>query len=520
MRAWPAPQAATQFLFEMTSISDVWQLTKATYLWANGRFDEVDKIELAFAGIGVTLTVVTVAVSVGTGGAGAPGSIAAMLSVKGALTVLKKTLKEIFISDPGQILRIGGTAARWSFDLVAKILSGKEGRQQAIAQLVDFKDVFLDLIEHGAASAWALLKAVGEGMDGFKAFLRVRKARAMPCLIPDTASLPYERLYARLTPLNLGISQAYAAPLCGSGLSDKLVEVVSRADLSGAQQELMASIGVKVLGTAEDFSGALRMSANTLDTIADFVKSGQGEKFLKFLENMEDSSANMKSWRFDKMSETLSNGFTPFDELIDALTYIPLRSQGDAFSALAIPNISNIRGVYGEAATFKRLKTHPNIARENPVDGAVTVDAASLEVGINVDTKRASNVQGLDVEGSFFEGTADSGGPFFAEVKNYTSQYRIKDLAKQVDKHFDTRIMDQVNGSEWLTGKPHLHFEWMGSGFGKEVSVASRKEAVLKVCRDKVRTVLKHVTPAFDCSKDITFNIISDYIDPLTTSVN
>lgn len=288
--ALEALQTATQFLFEMTSISDVWQLTKATYLWANGRFDEVDKIELAFAGIGVTLTVVTVAVSVGSGGVGAPGSISAMLSVKGALTVLKKTLKEVFIREPGQILRIGGTAARWSFDLVAKILSGSQGRQEAIKQLIDFKNVFIELITNGTAAAWSLLKSIGNGVEGFTTFLRLRKARNAPCLFAGTNSFGEINIYARLTPLSLSIENAYAAPVCPSVLIGKVDEVLARIALDDAKRALVLKIAAKMLGKADDFSGALRFSEGTLETVVDFVKSGQGENILKFLENMEDAT--------------------------------------------------------------------------------------------------------------------------------------------------------------------------------------------------------------------------------------
>lgn len=129
--------------------------------------------------------------------------------------------------------------------------------------------------------------------------------------------------------------------------------------------------------------------------------------------------------------------------------------------------------------------------------------------------------QGIDAEGRFLEGTTATGGPLFIEVKNYTSRYGIGNLQAQVDKHFETKIVKAVSGSRrgWEDGKPHLHFEWMGDGFSKEVSVANRKKAVLGICEKYVgkHGALFNVIPAFDCEKDITFHIIEELIDPLTS---
>ncbi|MDQ7986247.1 Ig-like domain-containing protein [Pseudomonas sp. G34] len=520
--ALEALETAAQFLFEMTSISDVWQLTKATYLWMHGRFDEVDKIELAFAGIGVTLTLVTVAVSVGSGGVGAPGSIAAMISVKGALTVLKKTLKEIFISDPGQILRIGGTAARWSFDLVAKILGKQGGREEAIKQLVDFKDVFVELITNGTTAAWELLKAVGGGIEGFKAFLRLRKARNAPCLIPGSASLTYERVYARLTPLSQSVARAYAAPACPS-LYATTEEVVKRVGLNTEQAEAMTAIAKKMTGKADDYSDALRMSGDTFEVVAGFVKNGQGAQVLKFLENMQDAAikSKMGGFQFEKMSQILPDGNTPFDLLMDAMKHIPEANRGAAFNQLATQNVGNIRGVYGEAVMFKRMQSSPDLLRETPGDGFVRVNKPdTLKVGKPVPMGENGTLkQGIDAEGRFLEGNTSSGGPLFIEVKNYTSLYKLDNLREQVRKHFDTKIIEARNDSldGWAGGKPHLHFEWMGDGFSREISLANRKKAVLDICDQYVKGALAFVVPAFDCKKDITFYVVEELIDPLTS---
>ncbi|WP_218224504.1 hypothetical protein [Pseudomonas sp. PIC25] len=519
--ALDALKTATQFLFEMTSISDIYQLGKAIYLWSDGRFDEVDKIELAFAGIGLTLTIITVATSVGTLGTGAPGSIAAMVSVKGALAVLKKTLKEVFVREPVQILKIGGTIVRWSFKLLVNIFSGKEGREKAIKQLMEFKDVFIDLIKENSLAAWGLLRNIGGSARGFIAFINIRKLKYQPCIVYNvTPSNDYQ--FARLTPMALAVSSAYAAPLCGIDISNRMESLVKQLAMEKAEAMLFARIIERATRAADAAVGGLKMSAQTVDNLAEFVKAGRGESILKFLDNMENLDIKaMGGFRFENMSKVLADGETAFDKLIDAMRYIPEANQRQAFNQLAAPAMGNIRGIYGEAAMFKRMKASPNLPRENPLDGFVRVtDPDNLKVGDMVPINGVMK-QGIDAEGAFLEGLTESGGPLFIEVKNYTSLYKLENLRTQVAKHFDTKILDALNDGRtgWEKGKPHLHFEWMGDGFSKEVSLAARKKAVLDICGEYLK-LIPLVKPEFNCKKDITFHVVGELIDPLTSKVN
>lgn len=517
--ALDALKTAAQFLFEMTSISDVWQLTKATYLWMHGRFDEVDKIELAFAGIGVTLTLVTVAVSVGSGGVGAPGSIAAMLSVKGALTVLKKTLKEIFINDPGQILRIGGTAARWSFDLVAKILGKQGGREEAIKQLVDFKDVFVDLIVSGTTAAWSLLKNIGHSADGFVAFLNIRKLKALPCSVSVSRE---EYLYARLTPLASMVGSAYAAPLCGASLDQKVAELAG--GLAPSQGKIFTDIVVKAT-RADGALNGLSMSARTLEHMALFVKEGHGNAIMKFVGNMEDlGKTRMAGFRFDKMNQVLPDGNTPFDVLIDAMTYFPKDADlAKRFNQLAAPNSSNIRGVYGEASIFKRIKTDGRLSDADDI----VVAPDTMRQGERVTYNGRSNVEGIDAElegSSLVAGSAGGARAINIEVKNLSNAYfyTVPVVEKQATKHLETRIINKVVDGAWEGGrKPLLHYEWMGAAFQHADGspnfsyIQERMTAIRKRCEIMMERISGSVTPKFDCNKDITFNVGALAIEPL-----
>jgi hypothetical protein len=354
-------------------------------------------------------------------------------------------------------------------------------------------------------------------MDGFKAFLRVRKARAMPCLA-DATDLPLERLYARLTPLSQSVSNAYAAPVCAFTLIGKVDEVIARADLDQAQKKLMISIGNKMLGTADDLSGALKVSEQTLDIIAGFVKNGHGESILALLNNMEDLSIPMMGrFRFDTMSKAV-NEVSAFDSLFDAMKYLPEDSLIKAFNQLAAKNQSNIRGIYGEARTFKDLKANPNLTRE---DGSgFEIDPDRLKVGGSVNTPLARNVQGVDIEGLLVDvsstGITSQGGKLFVEVKNYTSSYKKSSVLAQTKKHFQSNILaelDQVTGT-WKGQKPQLHYQWMGDAFDTPAKVNTRKEWVIEACKS---TMKRFGSTVFDCDKDISFRVLPEIIDPLTT---
>ena len=154
--AWDAIKSAGELLWEMSSFNDAWEIIKAVHAWINGKFDGVDKLELAFAGIGLTVTVVSVVTSVVSGGT----SLAALVSVKGALSTLKGMLKKM-VRDDRELLEVMGTAVRWAFGLVSKAVSGKAGREAVIKELMDFKDAFIELITNGTRQIWYAFTKVG-----------------------------------------------------------------------------------------------------------------------------------------------------------------------------------------------------------------------------------------------------------------------------------------------------------------------------------------------------------------------
>ncbi len=538
--ALDAIKTAAKFLFEMTSLSDLWQLSKAVYLWANGRFDEVDKIELAFAGIGLTLTIVTIAVTVGSGGTAGPGSIAAMVSVKAALKVLKGTLKEVFRREPAQLLRIGGTVVRWAFDLVKNLFTGAQGRQAAIRQLTDFKDIFIDLVTNGSAAAWGMLKSLGKSTTGFITFMKLRKLRNFPCNVAYNYGKE-QYLFARLSPLSvLSPQMAHAAPLCGPALDAKIISAADDLGLSDIHKKELVDIAAKISKVDDEFAGAIRMSGDTVDNIAHMVKQGQGANIQKFLDNMEDAGASaMGGFRFSNMDEIANSaGDTAFDVMFAAMREMPntgdrlsVDAYNKAFNQLATRNASNIRGVYGEAATFKRLKN------EELVSGSgLRADPATLKVGDDVNYTKP-NQQGVDVEGLLVDRSltarAVNGKPLYVEVKNYTTNYKKSALEKQTKKHFRANILSELatDGSGWRNAsKPHLHYEWMGEGFINPASgarrtdlIQRRKKTVIDTCKKLLKTELINLalaSPAFDCETDITFNIVDELIVPLTAKAS
>ena len=547
--ALDALTTAAKFLFEMTSLSDIWQLSKAVYLWMNGRFEDVDKIELAFAGIGLTLTVTTVAITIGSGGFGAPGSIAAMLSVKASLRVLKTTLKEVFQREPLELLKIGGTIVRWAFDLVGNILSGTEGRQAALQQLTDFKDVFIDMISSGTTVAWSLLKLVGTSTRGWIVFLKFRRLKNIQCGVAGVYE-PDHSKYVRLTPIDildlLPIQRAIATSFCGSELVLKAQDIIKVKGLNGVQAEELMTVATRLNRVDNGISKVIEVSGDTLDKMADMVVQGQGSNLYQFLDNIQNPNLEyMGEFTFENMGKqiptTRPGVETVMDELIDAMGQLPTddpRKYRNAFRQLSAPTQSNVRGVYGEASTFRRLK------REPLTDDGTNIRANPDEfiIGQNVDGGK----QGVDIESRLESGVlADEsligetlgGRPMLVEVKTYTASYSPKAAGKQAGRHFESNITrlhvrenTDLDGPiyEWAVNgePPHLHYEFSGEGFidsstgvVKEGRFTRIKNAILKACEDRINIPpLNEIIPPFSCKNDISFNIVEELIHPLTSN--
>lgn len=62
--------------------------------------------------------------------------------------------------------------------------------------------------------------------------------------------------------------------------------------------------------------------------------------------------------------------------------------------------------------------------------------------------------------------------------------------------------------------KPQLYYQWMGDAFDTPAKVNQRKTWVIEACLEAVKPF---PNAGFDCKKDISFKVLSEVIDPLTT---
>ena len=86
----------------------------------------------------------------------------------------------------------------------------------------------------------------------------------------------------------------------------------------------------------------------------------------------------------------------------------------------------------------------------------------------------------------------------------------------QTKKHFQSNIFAQLDKEtgKWEGQKPQLHYQWMGDAFDSPAKVRTRKDWVVDACRQAIKRFENEI---FDCDKDISFKVLSEVIDPLTT---
>ncbi|PCH63817.1 MAG: hypothetical protein COC09_04840 [Gammaproteobacteria bacterium] len=157
-------KTTAQFLFELTSISDIFIIVKTIYYLIQGRTDSVDAFEAVFSVISVGVTVVAI---VATGGA-------ALVPLRLALTSFRGLLRSI-LRDIGAdaLLRIGTLTAREIGRLFRQFLTSPSA---AARELGDLANALTNVVTSAIPGIANILLRSVRNITDFRAFIQIYRA--------------------------------------------------------------------------------------------------------------------------------------------------------------------------------------------------------------------------------------------------------------------------------------------------------------------------------------------------------
>jgi hypothetical protein len=491
-------KSAAMLLYEISGLADAITIGKAMYLWMNGRWDEVNKFDLAFAGIGLTLSIVAVITSPTGVGAGAA------LSLKAAMKGLKATLKEL-VSDPVFIIKILGTTIRYTFDLMVELFKGN--KEYAVKQLKELGETLTGLFKAGAAKSLALFTAVVRSTRSLKNFIALSKVAADACLVP--AKKPpltfnyfapgnslYAKLYERaLYPVGfvVGLNSAEAAPassrLCGSALIGAIDDARKALPLAKKQEKYFNTL-VPTLRHISN-SGTVSVNTNTLVRLRGLIEDGHGEYIEGFIKAVAENRVVYKpgepksaitDWyeaAVVKNKNAPDSGVISSDSVFDKyienlyeLSQIPSNIQpGKIMENLRPRGENSLISSYQYKHVFGDMESLKTIKGEYPT---AQLESLNDRVRKNPDNPDAKGIEGVD---SVWTGWAPGRGKLYVESKNWgdwaigsNKTSRLETMENQFIKHMQENVGKNVQeagrgGLTWKEGMPRLQYVLTGSFF-------------------------------------------------------
>ncbi len=458
-QAWSLIKGAATLLYEISGLSDVYTIGKALFLLFNGRWSEVDKFDLVFAGIGLTLSIVAIVTSpTGVGTAGA-------LSLKAAMKGLKLLLKEL-ISDPMTLIKAGGAAVNWTFRLIKDLFAGRVGLVRK--QLAEVAELFIHMIKNARDGTLSLFVTTVRSIKDFRNFLRAfRGAKGGTACFAARQHAPL--YYARLSPLLSSdfIGAAYASGACPVNIEffANLRNKVLESSYFGGDKLRAGAAAKHVLDIAGDLMQyGVELSPSSLEKLAKLVDKGYADPLRAMLENAKNP-ANGAMRDFILREGTEGVGFAKvideasqknvMDGLLDALDNLPDRASGidvDAFlKGLETRNDTAIKGVYGELAALKSVKEVEGF------EGAVLESMTDWVVMTRELKGIQSEQKVLGIDQVYKLGATK----LFVESKNLKNYLSKVGRRKQLEKHLEYNVLGELTEGRI----PKLHYELRGRRF-------------------------------------------------------
>jgi hypothetical protein len=450
-------KTVAEFVYQLTSISDVVTLLQAVVSLAKGDTDGIDGFEVTFAAIGIGVTALTVF----TGGTAAP--------LKAGLVAIKPVMKELFATGAKEALQTGVIVGKFLFARIKDFISNP---RQAMSEAAEFGAALVDVIKGGARSVTYLFRTV-RSLDDLNRWLRLRKLKGA-CLVAGGQEAPLR--YVTIGPEG----QAWFFDTVAGAVKNALLGRAAHAseaclDILGKLDEIEKLYGPAVhnaVANATDILHANNLGiwdVKSLDTLATVAAKAPAvvETFAK---NAVNGFPTKKGWKLPVTGNAL-------DIMLKDIGRVPATTPGyDGWAAKLGGDMLAIKCIAGEAqAVGKTLDRYGESTQLTKLSDRVDESFENL-----AGTTVAKNQQGVDAFLKLGDGT-----PVYIESKviskgtSRTEEEIIAGLEKQFYKHLVTRVMSTLKtdvSPAVFDGKvPVLEFHLAGSWF-----TAERKQKIME----------------------------------------
>ena len=480
--AWDDVKQVSEFIYQLTAVSDIVTLLEAVYNLAKGDTDKIDGFEVTFAAIGIGATALAVMTS---GGAALP-------AFKGGLTAIKPVLRELFATGAKDALKVGVITAKYLFRQIKAFVKNP---RMALDEMSNFGTGLKRIVTDTTGKTLTYFFGTIRSMEDFVSWVKsMRYGDTCLSYSPYSAG---DTLYAQvgsngevfvekslattirsiLADALFGPEAHAAAITCpGFSINQKLIDLANdTARFGSAAKAKAASKTARIAFETLNNAGIVLNSQRSLDVLAD-IAAERGNSLVKaFVRNATKGFARKDG----SYKLTIENG--ALDTLLDRVGNIPPDVSGyDKWIAGLAGDSLAIKGIAGEADAV--AKVNVKYAGRAPVLEKIHDKVDEFE---NLEGGRVSrNQHGIDSEYSLNDGTklfveskVVSGGTRLTDEQNYVK------LERQFFKHLLTKILPLVEegrdaGTLVFRGggnAPILDYHLAGTWF-----TPSRKSEMLK----------------------------------------
>jgi hypothetical protein len=487
--AWDDVKQISEFIYQLTAVSDIVTLLEAVYNLAKGDTDQIDGFEVTFAAIGIGATAIAVMTSGGT----------ALPAFRGGLTAIKPVLRELFNTGAREALQVGVITSKYLFRQIKTFVNNPGA---ALDELIMFgsrlTNVVLDTSGDTLRYLFRTVRNPSDMVDWVRNYRlrgiclghQSRTGGELYALVGNQGEFLAEKTLTTAIRTTLADAlfgrMANADPIdcVGFSVNQKLIELAndtSRFGSAAKAGEIAKSLG-KAVKSLND-AGIVLNTQRSMDVLADIAHT-QGTALVEmFARNAAKGFATKNGY----YALHIQNG--ALDTLLDSVGQVSRDTPGyqEWIRKIGTEHSFAVKGIAGEAqavamVTEKYASRSPELKKlSDRIDKPFE----------NFNGKRVKgNVEGVD---AIFE--LEDGAKVFVESKvlsngtSATEEAVLKRLEKQFFKHLETKVLPLVKegrnpGEYAFEGNlsPILDYHLAGSWFTPDrmQKIAERFNEVMK----------------------------------------